>query len=291
MDTEFKLGLGDRIAIAGIIGGFAGTVAAMALPLAYPDLAPWIWRLIFWPSLTVLVATIVFLVTDLVIRPRMRGWLPHVRPRVAIALLFLCALSSGIYWYIGYRSEPKDPKGEGPTAAAIPRETSEDLAGAHTSFPALGKELGPIKLSLDTYIAIHDRAIVVWLQDLFTIFILSSDIGQQKVTRYHGSDRPIDPKWYDEARLRAEFKPPRGKYPPFGGIAKDWDKWKWIGWRQWHCTLKPDLTFYREFENGVVVGTLPDDVAHNDGRLFIIFKDDSYQQRYAAAKAPFCAQP
>ena len=64
------LGAGDRIAIAAFIGGLAGTLAAMALPLAYPDLPTWAGRLIFWPSFALMVLAMAFLIYDLIIRPR-----------------------------------------------------------------------------------------------------------------------------------------------------------------------------------------------------------------------------
>jgi hypothetical protein len=68
-----RLGTGDRIAIVAFIGGLAVTLAAMALPLAYPDLPTWGWRLVFWPSLVLTLGATGFLVYDLVIRSHVQG--------------------------------------------------------------------------------------------------------------------------------------------------------------------------------------------------------------------------
>jgi hypothetical protein len=70
MQDEAGLDFGARLALAGIVAGLAGTVAAMALPLAYPDTPAWIWRAIFWPSLLLMVAAFVFLAADLIIHAK-----------------------------------------------------------------------------------------------------------------------------------------------------------------------------------------------------------------------------
>jgi hypothetical protein len=104
MQNELRLGLGDRIAIAGIVGGFAGTVAAMALPLAYPEMPPWVWRLIFWPSLALLFGAVAFLVFDLVIRPRGRLKLPA--PIWLRIFLVCCTLGVAGIWIADWRIAP-----------------------------------------------------------------------------------------------------------------------------------------------------------------------------------------
>jgi len=108
MGNEIRLGLGDRIAIAGFVGGFAGTVAAMALPLAYPNMPVWIWRLIFWPSLALLVGAVAYLVFDLLIRPKgfaLKSPLPWQKAIIAVLM------GSGVlgfdYWY--YSNVPNAP--------------------------------------------------------------------------------------------------------------------------------------------------------------------------------------
>ncbi len=96
MENEIRLGLGDRIAIAGFVGGFAGTVAAMALPLAYPDMPVWVWRLIFWPSLTLLVGAVAYLIFDLLMRPKgfaLKPPLPWQKAIIAVLVV------SGVLWF------------------------------------------------------------------------------------------------------------------------------------------------------------------------------------------------
>jgi hypothetical protein len=70
MSQESHLGVGERIGLAAFVGGLGGTLAAMALPFAYPDLPVRLWQLIFWPSFAVLVGSSTYVIFDLLVRPR-----------------------------------------------------------------------------------------------------------------------------------------------------------------------------------------------------------------------------
>ncbi len=103
--TSGKFGFSERLAIAGIVAGFFGTVAAMALPLAYPDMAVWVWRLIFWPSLGLTAAAIIFLVGDLIfltIRHNETETSSSSRPRIRaiVGILLLFAMFAAGGWYV-----------------------------------------------------------------------------------------------------------------------------------------------------------------------------------------------
>lgn len=56
----------DRIASGGVVVGLGATVAAMALPLAYPHTSVIIWRLMFFGGLTLSGLSLLFLAYDLI---------------------------------------------------------------------------------------------------------------------------------------------------------------------------------------------------------------------------------
>jgi hypothetical protein len=129
-----RLGFGERVAIAGVVAGLAGTVAAMALPLAYPDTAAWVWRAIFWPSLTIMVVACVFLLGDIIVRPRfpiLRDFAKAKAPAATGILVILAALSVG-YWYIetNTRHSPK-PAVVTPAPQVVPENDLQSRAGKY----------------------------------------------------------------------------------------------------------------------------------------------------------------
>jgi hypothetical protein len=67
METEFRFGIWERLAIAAFLAGVAGVVVSIAYPLAYPESAVSIetWRTIFWMSMFVLGSSVLFFFCDL----------------------------------------------------------------------------------------------------------------------------------------------------------------------------------------------------------------------------------
>jgi hypothetical protein len=63
-----RLSAGNRIALIAFLGGLAGMFSGVALDHAYPGLNVWIWRAIFWPSLTATLIAIAFQIFDLSIK-------------------------------------------------------------------------------------------------------------------------------------------------------------------------------------------------------------------------------
>jgi hypothetical protein len=63
----------DRTALIICFAGLAGTIAAMALPLAWPNVPNWIWRVIFWVSIFLLVITLIFLAYEYWIKSIIHG--------------------------------------------------------------------------------------------------------------------------------------------------------------------------------------------------------------------------
>src|SRR5690348_7455066 len=115
MSEDIRFSTGDRIALAAFVGGLAGTVAAMALPPAYPEASAWIWRFILWPSLLLLLGAIVFLIYDLAIRPRLSR--QKLEPIHLIIfgliggwLLFGVAVAGTIWWLVRPPTDPTKAK-------------------------------------------------------------------------------------------------------------------------------------------------------------------------------------
>lgn len=102
-DKRPMLDFGERLALYGVVAGLVGTVAAMALPFAYPNLPVWAWKLIFWPSVSLVIIAMIFLIGDVVLRSR-AGTIWSVAKRKMAILLFagiaiVCILGSGL-WYL-----------------------------------------------------------------------------------------------------------------------------------------------------------------------------------------------
>lgn len=47
-----------RLPIILAIIGILGSVASQGLPLAYPDLQPWVWKTILWSSVTLIICAV-----------------------------------------------------------------------------------------------------------------------------------------------------------------------------------------------------------------------------------------
>lgn len=111
--------------------------------------------------------------------------------------------------------------------------------------------------------------------------------------------RQLDPDWPDEGKyyVDADLRKmpmfshiPKRLYPPHGGIAKHWrdepDRWKWIGWRQWHCDLY-GLVSDQKFENGWIIGVLRVSQTRNAGEVIVLLNDDKWIP-VQANSAPNC---
>jgi hypothetical protein len=157
----------------------------------------------------------------------------------------------------------------------------------------LGSPLAPAQLSVDTYQAAYEHAHVIWVKELLTIFVLPHD-SSRKVVRQPEPDWATDPNMFDDDKLRPIFNTPPNRYPPHGGVAYRWQRdpgsWAWIGWRQWYCRSFRE-TYYQEFENGIVFGTLHLRPTRDEGQLVVVFYDDgSYFTRMSFVPAPKCRE-
>jgi hypothetical protein len=176
---------------------------------------------------------------------------------------------------------------------------ARDFSAAHESFPNLGNALGSIKISPNSYQAKHDRATVIWLKPLLTIYALSAD-GIFLLEQDDDWDGAA--KYYDEKLLAERFKMPIGK-APFGGVAKHWeskpDNWSWIGPRQWHCSFSKNEIYYQVFEKGLILGVFrlsPGNFggSNQEGQIFILLAESSqnrgsWRSRHSISPAPPCS--
>jgi hypothetical protein len=110
-----RLATGGRIAIAVGILAAAVAIAAVAIEHAYPGATTTTWRIIFFGSIAVAAFAVLYLVFDLVFRPRLSNLLStRIRPNIqsiAASLFVIFALGGGL-WYaasITPRDEPVSP--------------------------------------------------------------------------------------------------------------------------------------------------------------------------------------
>src|SRR5262249_22337649 len=100
-----------------------------------------------------------------------------------------------------------------------------------------------------------------------------------------------DARFFNDDEARKIFKTPEDKFPPHGGLASLWEsdpeKWKWVGWRVWHCGFS-NKVYVQEYENGTAIGPLlirPDEHA---GQVFIIPNSGRWASRMMRSDAPEC---
>lgn len=144
----------------------------------------------------------------------------------------------------------------------------------------------------DAYQAVYEHATVVWIKNLLTIFVLPRDQTDKRTIRYQEGHFTIDKRLFNDDEAREIFKTPQGKSPPHGGMAALWlsdpEKWKWIGWRNWHCRFF-NKVYIQEFEKGTAIGPLLVHPEQGYGQVFVISNDGSWVSRITPSlKASKC---
>jgi hypothetical protein len=126
--------------------------------------------------------------------------------------------------------------------------------------PMLGNPTGMIEVTNGMYQASHERAMVISLLPIQTVYVLPKDTNRPAMV-FHYATIDDDKKWWDDKFLREKFKVPQNKKPPEYTVAELWDQkpdqWKWIGWREWSCPFTLEKFYYQKFENGIIFGILP----------------------------------
>jgi hypothetical protein len=180
-----------------------------------------------------------------------------------------------------------------PTQPKQPVEVHPSLKPAYDGFASeLGNPRAPAQLSDDAYQAEYDRAHIVWIKPLLTIYVLPFNRERKAIRQPDVWTR--NPDLFDDSKLRRMFKPPQDKFPPHGGIANLWQKepehWKWLGWRLWYCRFFDEI-FYQEFDSGIVFGPFRVLPARADTQFLVVLNNGSWHQRSgSSARAPECRQ-
>jgi hypothetical protein len=207
------------------------------------------------------------------------------QPQWVTGIFIVVALVGGSWIY---SSQP-----EGPKPAAIPIEIAGEFTRlrADKSVSSLGNPVEPVKASPGTYQAAFDQANVLWLSPFITFFVLPNDSTRKGMAQ---ADRIWLPGTYKESDLRREFRVPNNRLPPYGGIIdqwrKDFERWKWIGFIEWHCSFGPGEIYYQQFEKGLLVGPFHLDRDTGSGRMFVI-RDDGTWSQVASIPAQPCKRP
>src|SRR5258707_1389788 len=131
---------------------------------------------------------------------------------------------------------------------AGPKQSLEVHPSLKPAYDSRASELGnpraPAQLSDDAYQAEYDRANIVWIKPLLTIYVLPINNRERDVIQQQDV-WTRNPDLFDDGKLKRMFKPPQGKDPPHGGIAYLWQKdpehWKWLGWREWYCRFFDEI--------------------------------------------------
>ena len=172
-------------------------------------------------------------------------------------------------------------------------EVHPSLKPAYDSFAAqLGNPRGPAQLSDDAYQADYERAHIIWIKPLLSIYVLPFNRDRKALRQPDIWTR--NPDLFDDNKLRRMFKTPKDKFPPHGGIANLWladpEQWKWLGWRQWYCRFFDEI-FFQEFDSGIVFGPFRMLPTQPNRELFIVLNNGFWDKREAApGNGPECRQ-
>src|SRR5260221_2474441 len=87
---------GIRVALYGVLVGLAATVAAMALPIAYPDFPIWAWRVLFWGGIGSIFVFSTVLIVDVSVANMARRYLMPSLLMIFSAIAFV----AGAIWFM-----------------------------------------------------------------------------------------------------------------------------------------------------------------------------------------------
>lgn len=201
-----------------------------------------------------------------------------------VGAMIIGAISAGAIWAVAAHLYSKDhPNASGFFSGVYPKYASR-----------LGSPLADPEPSGGAYQAAHEHATVVWIARTLTFYLLPSD-PSKKWLRQPDTDWQAAPEWYNDNALRHRFGTPAELGPPFAGVANRWshdpDNWKWIGWRQWHCSFDSGQIVVQRFERGMVIGPFRLHPLNKSAQVFILMDDGSWFPELASGDAPACVAP
>jgi hypothetical protein len=130
METSFRFGLWERLAVTAFLASIAGVVVSVAYPLAYPESAISIetWRVILWTSIIVLGGTILFFISDLGVQIALKRGVRMGTVLVSIGTILI--IVGSVVGLIGAFMIDRPPKvATGPALAHEPAATVPVIQG------------------------------------------------------------------------------------------------------------------------------------------------------------------
>jgi hypothetical protein len=265
------------LAIAGVFWTAGVTMidqrAGVAIPLCSIGIAATLW--IFWPLLKAIRFT------------ERKSW-----PWLGLVLLFL-EVAVPIYMLSVKAPMPSNSTSKRPIQGDRPTIESEF---ARARVPTLGNPTGIIEVTNGMYQASHERAMVISLLPVQTVYVLPKESNRPAIA-FHYAMIDDDKKWWDDKFLREKFKVPQNKKPPEYRVAELWDQkpdqWKWIGWREWSCPFTLEKFYYQKFESGIIFGVLPTSESLGSSQIIVVVDDGKWSaiepvDQLGAIEAPAC---
>jgi hypothetical protein len=156
-------------------------------------------------------------------------------------------------------------------------------------YPALSTKLGPIQSEgtiaaingpearRSSFIAFFEHGSVIWVRQKLTFYRLRKS-GRWDAWRH--SLEVTDTKWWNPNYIRGLLNLSEDKTPPDGGVAYEWSlniqEWEWLGSQQWECVIDGRKVIYQKFEKGMLIGNFPVRYGENEGQVFILYDDGSW---------------
>jgi len=153
-------------------------------------------------------------------------------------------------------------------------------------------ELGKAKSRKGTskiiYQAFHDRAMLIYFQDLKGWYVLFNQTGKWEYKRDDAmaKDTEWEDQWGNKNWLNNNnwmgdnSRPPERRKCPDGGVAKLWCDspgfWRQIGWKRWDCAYAVDATYYQKFQRGLILGPLRSAEDKEIPQLLILSENHEY---------------
>lgn len=266
---------------------------ALPITLAMGSLA-WSWQVIGQDEF--LVAFVLLGVFTLLALISLYGWQawpsrPHLSKLVKICLavgILLVATYSGLVFYQKKGDKPwsiliplmknKRAKEERKNTPIVTPAVYEPFMPLYETYSAeLGNAKGEAEPQRFVYHARHQHGIAIWSEIPGVFYLLNPDT--QKWTQVMDPDTSNDPKFGDEAELVRQYKPPKGLYPPYSGVAKMTERdpagWMWLGFREAspHCDYLDAVIRIQEFDGGKIMGGFVRNPAYKEPAGFVLINE------------------
>jgi hypothetical protein len=168
----------------------------------------------------------------------------------------------------------------------LPTRTPEVYPLFRTTYEELRQRLNePVSPAINgrnAYVANCDKGVAIWLAADSIYYGVPND-QSMPVTAVRDPMWDPEEDWGDRDAIKKKFKDigmdiPKDHTTPYLGFAshyyKDPERWKWIGWPTWDCSLDGNRTYFQSFKNGIIIGPLPVRQGATTSRIVVIFGSD-----------------